>query len=121
LGALVASKLAAGIVSDYSVGVALALWMLALPGSWGAPGWCRWVVVGLSEISCTLYVVHFPLLFFVAAAVLDGKQWPANGQQFLWFGGMTVAILLISVGVLWLFGRNTDRVRTRLWGQVIAQ
>jgi peptidoglycan/LPS O-acetylase OafA/YrhL len=71
---------------------------------------------GLSEISYTLYVVHFPLLFVIGAAVLEGRQWPANGQGFLLFGGLIVVVLAISVGMWWLFERNTDRVRKRLRG-----
>jgi len=120
-GALITSKMESGIGGDYVVGIAFALWMLALPGSWIVPAWGRWVVTGLSEISYTLYVVHFPLLFFIAAVVLEGRQWPANGQGLLLFGGLTVVVLAISVGMWWLFERNTDRVRNRMWsGRVIA-
>jgi hypothetical protein len=45
-GALIASKMESGIGSDYVVGIAFALWMLSLPGSWRMPGWCSWVVTG---------------------------------------------------------------------------
>jgi peptidoglycan/LPS O-acetylase OafA/YrhL len=120
--ALIASKIEKWMVSDYVVGITFALWMLSLPGRRRMPGWCSWVFTGLSEISYTLYVVHFPLLFFIAAVVLDGRQWPANGQGFLLFGGLTVVVLAISVGMWWLFERNTDRVRKRLWdGRVVTR
>jgi peptidoglycan/LPS O-acetylase OafA/YrhL len=115
-GALIVSKMESWIGSDYLVGITFALWMLSLPGSSRMAGWRSWVVTGLSEISYTLYVVHFPLLFFIAAVVLKGRKWPANGQGFLLFGGLIVVVLAISVGMWWLFERNTDRVRKRLWG-----
>ena len=111
LGTLAASKTDHWLGSDGAVGCAFALWMLSLPGGWRVPGWFNRLVTGLSEISYTLYVVHFPLLFFVAAVVLKGRQFPADAEGFLWFGGLTASILAISAGMWWLFERNTDRVR----------
>gem|GEM_PF-2469380 len=70
---------------------------------------------GLSEICCTLYVLHFPLLLFVATMLLKGRQFPENGESYLWFVGLATLILASSVLMWWLFERNTDRVRKLLW------
>ena len=91
--------------------------MLALTGAWRTTAWWTRLVTGLSEISYTLYVVHFPLLFFVAALVLKGRKFPADTQGYLWFTGLTVATLLISTGMWWLFERNTDKVRRWILGK----
>jgi peptidoglycan/LPS O-acetylase OafA/YrhL len=115
LGTLVASKTDSWIGSDFAVGTAFAFWLVSLPGGLSFPAWIRRVVTGLSEISYTLYVVHFSLLFFVAAVVLKGRQFPANGEGYLWFGGLAAAVLAISVALWWLFERNTDHVRRWLW------
>lgn len=115
LGALVASKSGHWLGSNYGIGIAFAIWLLSLPGAWRMPAWLGKLVTGLSEISYTLYVVHFPLLFFVAAVVLKGKQFPADAMGFLWFGGLAAAVVLISVVMWWLFERNTAWVRKRIF------
>lgn len=110
-GTLAASKTDHWLGSDGAVGLVFAAWMLALAGAWRFPTWLNRSVTGLSEISYTLYVVHFPLLLFVAAVVLNGRQFPADLQGFFWFGGLAAAVLAISAAMWWLFERNTDRVR----------
>ena len=120
LGTLAAgSKSQSWIGSDYGIGLAFALWMLALPGSWQIPVWFTRFTTGLSEISYTLYVVHFPLLFFAAAVLLNGRQFPPDAAGFLWFGGLATTILLVAVSMWWLFERNTDRVRKLLLGGMV--
>ena len=69
------------------------------------------LAIGLSGISYTLYVVHFPLLFFGAAVVLKGTQFPADIMGFLWFVGLATSVLVVSILMWWLFGRNTVQVR----------
>lgn len=114
LGTLAASKTDHWYGSDGVVGCVFAVWMLSLPGGWQVPGWLNRLVTGLSEISYTLYVVHFPLLFFAAAVVLNGRQFSADAHGFLWFGGLAGITLAISAGMWWLFERNTQWVRERL-------
>ena len=110
-GTLAASKSDHWLGSDPAVGLAFAGWMLALTGAWRFPSLLNRSVTGLSEISYTLYVVHFPLLFFVAAVVLNGRQFPADPQGFVWFVGLAAAGVVVSAGMWWLCERNTDRVR----------
>lgn len=114
LGTLAGSKMDHWYGSDGAVGCMFALWMLSLPGGGRLPRRVDRLVKGLSEISYTLYVVHFPLLFFVAAVVLKGRQFPADFLGFSWFFGLTSIILAISTGLWWLFERNTYRVRELL-------
>ncbi|MDA7877732.1 acyltransferase [Akkermansiaceae bacterium] len=115
MGSLVASKTEHWLGSDYVVGITFAIWLLFLPGTWRMPAGLGKLVTGLSEISYTLYVVHFPLLFFVSAVVLKGRQFPADGMGFLWFGGLSAGVLVISILMWWLFERNTGWVRKRVW------
>jgi len=115
LATLAASKSNHWLGSDYAVGITFALWLISLPGSSHGNGILKRFATGLSEISYTLYVVHFPLLFFAAAVLLRGRQFSADCEGYLWFSGLAVAILAISSGMWWLFERNTDRVRKLLW------
>ena len=114
VGSLVASKTGHWLGSDYAVGMAFAIWLPFLSGEWWIPTWLKKLGAGLSEISYTLYVVHFPLLFFVGAVVLKGRQFPADGMGFLWFGGLAAVVLVISILMWWMFERNTSWVRNRV-------
>ena len=118
LGTLAASKSESWLGSDHAVGIAFALWLLSLTGSWRRQGWWSRLSTGLSEISYTLYVVHFPFLFFVAAVVLKGRQFPADGLGLLWFGGLAIATLVLAAAMWWAFERNTVRLRKWLAGCV---
>ena len=115
LGTLAAARAGHWLGSDYALGGAFAVWMLSLTGSWRRAGWMRRIATGLSEISYTLYVVHFPLLFLFAAAVLKGRQFQPDAQGYAWFAALAVGILLFCTGMWWLFERNTDRVRKKVW------
>jgi peptidoglycan/LPS O-acetylase OafA/YrhL len=111
---LAASKTSSIVGSDLAVGLAFALWMPSLLGAWPKPGWWSGAGSALSAISYTLYVVHFPLLFFVAAVSLEGSQFTPDTRGLLWFAALSVASLLLAGAMWWLFERNTDKVRRRL-------
>lgn len=110
-GTLAASKTSSVFGSDFAVGLAFAAWMPSLLGAWAWPGW--WVKLGngLSAISYTLYVVHFPILFLVAATQLGGLQFQPTGPGLLWFFGLSLLSLAVAVIMWWLFERRTDGVR----------
>lgn len=111
LGVLAASKTTSIFGSDYAVGIAFALWMPSLLGTWAKPGWWRQLGSGLSAISYTLYVVHFPFLFLIAATHLAGRQFPPDAAGLFWFGGLSLASLGLAVVMWWLFERRTDSIR----------
>lgn len=120
LATLAASKTGHWLGSDYSVGIAFAMWMLALPGTTRLPSLLHRAVTGLSEISYTLYVVHFPLLFFVSAVLFLGRRFPANSAGYLWFTVLAATILVVATGIWWLFERNTDTVRKWIMKRLIG-
>ena len=67
--------------------------------------------VAASEVSYTLYLVHFPVMAFLFFSFLPGRQMVPG---FLTGGVFCVilgCILLYSVAIWWLFERNTDRIR----------
>lgn len=66
---------------------------------------------GLSAISYTLYVVHFPILFLVAATQLGGLQFQPTGSGLLWFFGLSLLSIAVACIMWWLFERRTDLVR----------
>ena len=114
LGTLAMSKSSHWLGSDYAVAAAFALWLISLSGSSPRPRLWKHAATGLSEISFTLYVVHFPLMFFAASVFLRGQQFPADTAGFLWFGSLAVTVLVISSVLWYLFERNTGWVRKRI-------
>ena len=108
--ALVGSKRGVGVWSDYAVAGTFAGWLCGAGGG-STNRAVRLVAAGLSNISYTLYVVHFPLMFFLCAVVLKGRQFSTGAEGLLWFGTGAVVASASAVLFWWLFERNTDAVR----------
>ncbi len=71
----------------------------------------RRIGFGLSEMSYTLYLVHFPLaacLYFVLQAP---RQWSFTALSVAGLAGVLAVEMLYAGAIWWLFERNTDRVR----------
>lgn len=107
----IASKSSLWIGRDWMVGLTFSLWMLTLLGPWARLGWWSKTSAALSEISYTLYIVHFPVLFFIAATVFKGRQLQPNINSLTMFVVTALGVLAFST-VWWaLFERNTATVR----------
>ena len=76
--------------------------------------WYCWLASAISEISYTLYLVHFPLLaFFFFSFRLPGKSLPGVAS-YSGFLGLLALTLIYAVCVWWLFEKRTDSVRKRV-------
>jgi len=110
LGFLVLSKRHLPFVGSFGVGAAFALWVCsfleACPGAF-----LRWTGTALSEISYTLYVVHFPVQFLIAATFFKGHKFAFGFTGILWFVGIFLICLGVSVLMWFIFERRTDSVR----------
>jgi peptidoglycan/LPS O-acetylase OafA/YrhL len=110
-GTLAASKMSGNFGSDFAVGLAFAVWMPALVGAWSRRGWWEAAGGGLSAVSYTLYVVHFPVLFFVVSVWLRGQQFQPDLRGMGWFGGLSLVSVAVGTVMWWIFERRTDSVR----------
>ena len=110
-GCLAATKSQSVFGSDYIVGVAFTLWVCSFLGPCRSPQWIRKTSVALSEFSYTLYVVHFPIMFLIATALLKGARFDFDCAGMLWFSGIFLASLGVSVLMWSQFERRTDAVR----------
>ena len=100
-----------GIPADICLGIAFAC---LLPALTTLPDFGVAYDIGaesLSKISYTLYATHFPVLAFIWFVILAPHQWPVGGTATLLIGLFITLALLVSIGMWWLFERNTDRVR----------
>lgn len=76
---------------------------------------------GLAGMSYTLYLVHAPVIAFVANLLMPVWQpWPVNAGGALRFAAVCAGVFAFAYGMYWLFERNTPVVRTamtRAWAR----
>ncbi|HUB65892.1 MAG TPA: acyltransferase [Candidatus Methylacidiphilales bacterium] len=69
------------------------------------------VAIGLSDISYTLYVVHFPLLSFLFFTFRPGRQVAPSPAAYGTFLLLLCGVVAYASLLWWLFERRTDDVR----------
>ena len=112
IGALVASRSGRmGNLTDLVIGIGCAALVAGLATKPSTNHFYTILSVGLSEISYTLYLVHFPILAFLFYVTLKGSQISPTSTAVAWFAGVLALTILYSVAIWWLFERNTDLVR----------
>lgn len=114
LGTLAASKRGSQLRTDWIIGIASALWVAGLAGAGFRLSWIKRVASSLSEMSYTLYVVHFPLLAFVFYCFFGGRQFQPGPASYLWFGALLIGSVAFAAVFWWCFERNTERLRKRI-------
>ena len=100
--------------ADLLIGLCFALFMPAMIAHAPTAHWFERLSTGLSTISYSLYLTHFPLLAFVATIGLDNRQLPVDATGLTVFIGMLSVCMLYAMLVYWLFERNTAQVADRL-------
>ena len=96
---------------DLALGLACAILVAGLACTNSANSLYGKISAGMSDISYTLYLVHFPLMAFVFFVFFHGKQIVPNAVTSLWFVGLLSVAVAYSAVLWWLFERNTDEVR----------
>lgn len=111
LGTLAMSKTDSPLGSDYAVGLGFAAWLWVWKGVPLRVAALRRLATWLSDISYTLYVSHFPILFLIAAVGFGGSQWVPSPMAYAAFAGISLTLL----GISWLswvaFESRTEMVR----------
>lgn len=109
--ALAASRMQTRLDLDYVVGAAFAAalpWLARAPAA-SAP--YRRIGFALSEMSYTLYLVHFPLLAWIYFTFVAPRQWTPGAGSLAVLVALLGGVMLYAAGIWWLFERNTGRVR----------
>jgi peptidoglycan/LPS O-acetylase OafA/YrhL len=112
VGMLLATRLGTmGWGGDLALGLACAVLVAGLACTSSANSLYEKMSAGMSDISYTLYLVHFPLMAFIFFVFFHGQQIVPNSVTSLCFVGLLTVTLAYSIGIWWLFERNTDEVR----------
>jgi len=115
IGALLASRSGRmGEEADLLIGVGCAVLVAGLASRVSTNNFYGMISSGMSEISYTLYLVHFPLLAYLFFVLFQGRQVIPTPMTSLWFIGGLGLTIVYSVVIWWLFERNTDRFREYL-------
>jgi peptidoglycan/LPS O-acetylase OafA/YrhL len=113
-GSLAASKTSSVFGTDWSIGAAFALWVVGLASCEHHILWLKKLAAGFSEMSYTLYLVHFPLLAFVFFGLFKGRRFSPDTTTYLWFVSFLTMCIAYASAIWWCFERNTDRFRRRI-------
>jgi peptidoglycan/LPS O-acetylase OafA/YrhL len=108
--ALASSRTPGWSTSDLALGLAVAA-VLPVFAHFPSPGgiYSR-VVRGLSEISYTLYLTHFPFLTLIVFAGLSPTRWPPNWPSAAIYAALLCAATAWAAIVWWCFERHTNVV-----------
>jgi peptidoglycan/LPS O-acetylase OafA/YrhL len=111
-GLLLASRIGClGGMGDLILGLGCAVLVAGLSCRSSTNSLYGKISAGMSDISYTLYLVHFPLMAFIFFVFFHGQQIVPNTVTSLWFGGLFSVTIAYSAVIWWLFERNTDEVR----------
>ncbi|HUR20352.1 MAG TPA: acyltransferase [Vicinamibacterales bacterium] len=114
VASLLISKTTSIFGSDWFIGLAFALWVLGLNSPHREWSWLKGASVALSDMSYTLYVVHFPFLAFVFYVYFGQTQFLPTLPGYGWFVLLLIGMLAFARAIWWCFERNTAIVRRRI-------
>ena len=98
-------------LADCFIGLSVAILVLALVFRGGGSGLYSKCSKWGSEISYTLYLIHFPLLAFLFFVFFRGQQMVLSIYGEIIFVSLLTGVIFCSTGIWWIFERNTDRIR----------
>jgi peptidoglycan/LPS O-acetylase OafA/YrhL len=99
------------VVGDILLGCVVAFWLRDLAALRPIGGLYARAATGLSNISYTLYAVHFPLLLMLWLWLLAPARSQPGSAALLLMAGLAAVALAYSTLVWFLFERRTDAVR----------
>lgn len=120
LGLSVASPLGVPFLTDSIVALGFAVWMYSVLGmeEKRLPAAYEKVARLTAGFSYTLYLTHFPVLFFIWAAVTRGRVWRPDGLHILLALAIAAAPLMIAYGLAQITEAKTALFRHKVMSLV---
>jgi peptidoglycan/LPS O-acetylase OafA/YrhL len=122
-GALIASKthVAPLFLLQLLLGISFAIFAIPLRQTARVTTFVDHAIWGLSELSYSLYLFHFPFVIAVAGIFYKGSRMQPTFGAFVQFGLWLTLIIFGSIGFWWLFERNTHAIRRRLSAIILRE
>jgi peptidoglycan/LPS O-acetylase OafA/YrhL len=119
LGTLVWCKQHHGASSDYILGLVITglIYVLLSCSRTPMPRVYNWTAHALSRSSYTLYLVHVPMLVFLAAWIstrIGQSRWAPTPESVLIASAIFGLVMLYAQVVYFLFEHRTDAIRARI-------
>jgi peptidoglycan/LPS O-acetylase OafA/YrhL len=121
LCSLVTNKTTRVLNEDWIVGIAFAVLVAGLASYEHHVSWLKRLSSALSDLSYTLYLIHFPLLSFVFFSFFHGRRFPPDTASYFIFGLLLTGTIAVAAMMWWCFERNTDRLRESIEHIVFAK
>lgn len=108
-------------ITDLAIGLVTAVFLVAHL-RWSGAGHLTFrglgkVRDGLSNISYSLYLSHFPWVVLVGSVMLPGSPLQPSAKAWTIYAGVLIVLLAWGWCVWWLFERRTDALRRYLLGR----
>jgi peptidoglycan/LPS O-acetylase OafA/YrhL len=116
LGAALAwCKLTHNPVADYVLGLVVSAFIFVVLSCSRTPmpGVYNWTSHAISRSSYTLYLVHVPLLVFLAAYI-GSARWIPTPQHLLYGAGIFALVMIYAQLVWFFFEKRTDAIRAKI-------
>ncbi len=110
-GTLLASRAQLRIGNDFVIGAAFAAALPWVARAKAPSALYRRAGFILSEMSYTLYLVHFPLMAWIYFTFLAPGQLTFGATSIVALAVILAVTMVYTFAIWWLFERNTDRVR----------
>lgn len=120
VGGLIMSKMPELGVGDQQLGLMIALALPAVAWLPSAGKKVSAIARGLSNISYTLYLSHFPLLMVIVLSSFAPTKWPPGFTAAGIFIVLLAAAILWAVILWWCFERRTDDVYWKITRKLSA-
>lgn len=102
------------ISSDLVIGFGFSVFCLSLvnlPNPFSKKSLLYKAFVGLSDVSYSLYLTHFPLVILIGALIYRSNKLIPDFKGFIFFFGWFLCLISFSIMFWFLFERNTKNIR----------
>jgi peptidoglycan/LPS O-acetylase OafA/YrhL len=100
-----------GLNTDIMLGFCYALSLPVLAGLPSLGKFYRRIALELSEISFTLFVVHYPFIVMIVFTLIAPNQWSVNISSLALFFSLLALVMIFSGIIWWCFERHTNFIR----------
>ena len=107
-------------VGDFAIGVTFAAMLLPLSQLRRTSSIVTKLSRAGAEFSYTLYLVHFPIVAFLACYLLDNRRLMPSLWSATIFAGLLSIVILYAYGIYFLFERNTRAAKQAI-SQLVDQ